>query len=166
MQPFKINDEFSVSPLNNQFSSAIKLEPRLMKLLCLLVDNRGKLVTREEIIEKIWNGYGGGDEGLTQAISFLRKALNDTNKEIIETVPKGGYIFRGNVEFLNEPAAPATSLPVKGYISFKLAGFICGILIFLFALIVYFFFLNRETTPQPDRLAPKPPGGSFAPKAP
>ena len=124
-----------------------------MKLLCLLVDNQGKLVTREEIIEKIWNGYGGGDEGLTQAISFLRKALNDTNKQIIETVPKGGYIFRGNVEFLNEPAE-ATSF-TKGYVSFKLAGVFAGLLIFIFVLIVYFFFLNRSNTPQPDRIAPK-----------
>jgi DNA-binding winged helix-turn-helix (wHTH) protein len=153
MQAFKINDEFNVSPLNNLLSNTVKLEPRLMKLLCLLVGNRGKLVTREEIVAKIWNGYGGGDEGLTQAISFLRKALNDTNKEIIETVAKGGYIFRGNVELLNEPAAPPSA--VKGYLSFKLAGFAAGILILIFALVVYLFFLNRNDTPQPDRIAPK-----------
>ncbi|HZY40212.1 MAG TPA: winged helix-turn-helix domain-containing protein, partial [Mucilaginibacter sp.] len=90
MDPFKINDEFAVIPLSNQVSNNVKLEPRLMKLLCLLVSNRGCLVCREEIIEKIWNGYGGGDDGLTQAISFLRKILNDTDKKIIETVPKGG----------------------------------------------------------------------------
>src|ERR1700753_1586895 len=98
MQPFKINDDFTICPDATTIGNTVKLELRLMKLLCLLVVNTGNLVTREEIVEKIWNGYGGGDEGLTQAISFLRKALNDIDKTIIETVPKGGYIFRGRVE--------------------------------------------------------------------
>jgi len=66
-----------------------------MKLLCLLVSKSGSLVSREEIVEKIWNGYGGGDDGLTQAISFLRKILNDTHKMIIETVPKGATFLGG-----------------------------------------------------------------------
>jgi len=165
MQAFKINDEFVVSPGNNQLTSTLKLEPRLMKLLCLLAANPGKLVTRDEIIEKIWNGYGGGDEGLTQAISFLRKALNDNDKQVIETVPKGGYIFRGRIAPMDEPADTSGPVKMAGYLSIKAAALGAAVLLVIFTLAVYLLFLNRERTPQPDREAPKPPQGSYAPKA-
>lgn len=95
---FIINSRFIIDPAinsikDNESDKTIRLEPRLMYILCLLADNESKLVTREELIKKIWNDYGGADEGLNQAISFLRKFLDDSNKEIIETIPKKGYIF-------------------------------------------------------------------------
>jgi DNA-binding winged helix-turn-helix (wHTH) protein len=69
-----------------------------MDVLCLLADNENKLVTREQLIKEIWNDYGGADEGLNQAVSFLRKFLDDSNKEIIETIPKKGYIFHALID--------------------------------------------------------------------
>jgi DNA-binding winged helix-turn-helix (wHTH) protein len=75
-----------------------RLEPRLIKLLCLLCDHRETLVSREFLTKEIWNAYGGVDEGLSQAISFLRKALSDEKKQIIETIPKNGYILHAVVQ--------------------------------------------------------------------
>lgn len=72
-----------------------------MKLLCLLAENRGHLVSRDMIIEQIWGGYPGGEDGLTQAISYLRKIMKDSGKKIISTIPKSGYIFNGTVELKN-----------------------------------------------------------------
>lgn len=93
-----ISERFSFKPNLNLLKDEetdidIKLEPRLVNLLNLLFENSGKIVTREEIIDKIWNNYGGADDGLNQAISFLRKALLDGEKKIIETVPKKGYVL-------------------------------------------------------------------------
>jgi DNA-binding winged helix-turn-helix (wHTH) protein len=68
-----------------------------MKLLCLLTSHAGHLLSREDIYQEIWNNYGGAEEGLTQAISILRKALSDKGKKIIETVPKKGYILHAVV---------------------------------------------------------------------
>ncbi len=96
MKHYKLNGNITVLPARNMVND-VKLEPRLMKLLCLLLEKRGQTVTRDEIINDIWKGYGGGDDGLTQAVSFLRKVLNDTDKTLIETVPKTGYIFNGEV---------------------------------------------------------------------
>lgn len=109
-----------------------------MKLLCLLVENRGQLVSRDRIIEDIWNGYGGGDEGLTQAISSLRKILNDKDKQVIETVPKSGYIFRGEVAdadtALTQPVSEKRQRnPFKrlAYTGILLAVLVAGVLVFL-----------------------------------
>src|SRR3569833_96901 len=93
---FIINDRFAVDCDRNEKKDKMtgqvnRLEPRLMKLLCLLADQAGKDVKRDLIIKEIWNDYPGANEGLNQAISFLRKLLDDENKEIIQTLPKSGY---------------------------------------------------------------------------
>ncbi|CAN5158443.1 hypothetical protein BH09BAC6_BH09BAC6_12160 [soil metagenome] len=168
MQPFKINDEFTVFPLTNQVSQAAKIEPRLMKLLCLLVSHSGKLVTREEIVEKIWDGYGGGDEGLTQAISFLRKLLNDKDKTIIETVPKSGYIFRGKTELLHEAASrplPMGKQTDQRTFSYKAAAFVAFVIILAFAFVYYLFLPRRDITPKPEAPAAREMPAARAPKA-
>ncbi|MGE5943391.1 MAG: winged helix-turn-helix domain-containing protein [Flavobacteriales bacterium] len=101
-ESFYINNRFFTNPSTNiikeiKGANEIRLEPRLMLLLCILSKNEGKVVSREFLIKEIWNDYGGADEGLTQAISFLRKVIGDKNKEIIETVPKKGYILHATI---------------------------------------------------------------------
>ena len=99
---FVLNNSFLVDAslnllTNNETGTQTKLEPRLIEILCVLAKNREKLVSREMLISKIWNNYGGAEDGLNQGISFLRKALGDTNKQIIETVPKKGYILHATI---------------------------------------------------------------------
>jgi DNA-binding winged helix-turn-helix (wHTH) protein len=99
---FVINDRFLVDVGRNELldkTTNIKnrLEPRFMKLLHLLADHEGKIVRRELIIKEIWDDYPGANEGLNQAISFLRKLLADEQKSIIQTQPKTGYIFQAKI---------------------------------------------------------------------
>ncbi len=70
-----------------------KLEPRIMAVLQVLMDGNGQVVMREKIIEKVWGDYRGGEDGLLQAISKLRRIFQDNAKspKIIETIPKKGY---------------------------------------------------------------------------
>jgi DNA-binding winged helix-turn-helix (wHTH) protein len=71
-----------------------QLEPRLMRLLCLLADNAGKVLTREELIEALWPHVIVNENSLTRAISDLRRLLTSpdgSNNRLIETVPKRGY---------------------------------------------------------------------------
>jgi DNA-binding winged helix-turn-helix (wHTH) protein len=101
-ESFYINNRFFTDPATNivkeiKGTNEIRLEPRLMLLLCILSNNEGKVVSREFLIKEIWNDYGGADEGLTQAISFLRKVIGDKKKEIIETIPKRGYILHATI---------------------------------------------------------------------
>lgn len=99
---FVLNNSFCVDAslnllTNKETGTQTKLEPRLIEILCILAKNREKLVSREMLISKIWNNYGGAEDGLNQGISFLRKALGDTNKQIIATVPKKGYILHATI---------------------------------------------------------------------
>lgn len=101
--PFLINEQFYVDPalglvIAQDTGVEIRLEPRLMHLLCLLSASHGKLVNRELLTREVWDDYGNADEGLTQAISYLRKILNDGSKKLIETVPKKGYVLNAEIK--------------------------------------------------------------------
>ncbi len=101
-KPFILNNRFWIYPqlgLVKQTSPVkeSKLEPRLMQLLCILASYAGELVSRELLTKEVWDDYGNADEGLTQAISYLRKVLNDEVKELIETVPKKGYVLHAAI---------------------------------------------------------------------
>ena len=74
----------------------INLTNKEYELLMILIDNKGKVVTREELLEKVW-GYGYGPEtNVTDVyIRYLRAKLNSENKEeYIQTVRSVGYIMR------------------------------------------------------------------------
>lgn len=138
---FQINDRFLVDRNKNEVmdkekSEWTRLEPRLMKLLCLLVDSCGELVTRETIVKEIWNDYPGANEGLNQAISFLRKQLDDDSKTIIKTIPKAGYSFHAAISWRTENA-PAPKKEAKW--SLLAVSFIS--LLFLFFI---YYYANRK----------------------
>ena len=74
----------------------INLTNKEYELLMILIDNKGKVVTREELLEKVW-GYGYEPEtNVTDVyIRYLRAKLNSENKEeYIQTVRSVGYIMR------------------------------------------------------------------------
>ncbi len=83
------------------------LEPRLVLLLTILVEHRGQVVSRQNLIQDIWGDYGNGDEYLTHAICKLRGTLGKT---VIRTVPKKGYALSAHVTssrpWLFSPSSP------------------------------------------------------------
>ena len=72
-----------------------RMEPRIARLFAVLIDNSGQVVTRDALIDDVWNGAHGADQSLSNAISQLRKLLSecDATDLEIETVPKRGYRF-------------------------------------------------------------------------
>ena len=71
--------------------SAVPLGPKLFDTLLVLVENAGRLVTKEEFMRRVWADSFVEDLALTQNISQLRKVLGDGEEPVIETVPKRGY---------------------------------------------------------------------------
>jgi DNA-binding winged helix-turn-helix (wHTH) protein len=153
---FVLNNSFLVDAslnllTNNETGTQTKLEPRLMEILCILAKNREKLVSREMLISEIWNNYGGAEDGLNQGISFLRKALGDTNKQIIETVPKKGYILHATItDNLNVEKTE----PKKGKTSKKRFLFL-AIFFGLFILIILLLFKSGKNKIS-DKLEKQP----------
>ena len=78
----------------------LAVEPKALHLLVYLVENRGRLVSRRELIDAIWTGSFVTDHVLNRAICQLRKLLGDDagKPRYIETVPTLGYRFIAAVE--------------------------------------------------------------------
>jgi DNA-binding winged helix-turn-helix (wHTH) protein/tetratricopeptide (TPR) repeat protein len=74
-------------------STRISLEPRVMEVLIHLLDANGQLVSRDTLIDAVWEGRPGADAALTTAISKLRRAFSELGSDVgkIRTVPKRGY---------------------------------------------------------------------------
>ena len=93
--------EWLIEPHRNSitgFHGPVKIEPRVMQVLVYLAHHAGETVSREEILDHVWEGTVVAEEALTSAVRKLRKALGDDakNPEFIQTVPGQGY--RLNVE--------------------------------------------------------------------
>ncbi|MEL7045404.1 MAG: winged helix-turn-helix domain-containing protein [Pseudomonadota bacterium] len=87
---------FYVEPSRNRLShdrGDASLEPRVMDVLCLLAENGEHVTTRKELIERLWPVEFGADDGLTRAVSSLRRAIRDAGESdtYVETIPKRGY---------------------------------------------------------------------------
>ena len=96
--------------------SPIRLQEQPFRVLALLAERPGKIVTREELREQIWgNTFVDFDQSLNKAINRVREALNDdaATPEYVETVPRRGYRFIAPVSAspangMSIPAASAT----------------------------------------------------------
>jgi Tol biopolymer transport system component/DNA-binding winged helix-turn-helix (wHTH) protein len=71
--------------------SAVPLGPKIFDTLLLLVENGGRLVSKEEFMRRVWADSFVEDLVLTQNISQLRRILGNGEQPVIETVPKRGY---------------------------------------------------------------------------
>jgi DNA-binding winged helix-turn-helix (wHTH) protein len=82
------------------------LEPKSFKVLRYLIENRDRVVSKEELIEAVSQDTFVTDNALTRTIAQIRKALDDDPKQprFIETAPKTGYRFIG--ELRNVTLAP------------------------------------------------------------
>jgi Tol biopolymer transport system component/DNA-binding winged helix-turn-helix (wHTH) protein len=91
----------------------VHLTPRLFHLLQILVENRGRLVTKETLLSEIWKDSFVEEGNLNSTVSRLRKILGETpdQKLFIETVPRVGYRFLADVEAVSSDV-PLTSTVV------------------------------------------------------
>jgi DNA-binding winged helix-turn-helix (wHTH) protein/Flp pilus assembly protein TadD len=91
----------------------VKIQDQPFRLLLILLENAGRMVTRAEIKSRIWeaNTFVDFDSSLRVAVGKLREALGDdaANPHYIETIPKKGYRFLGSV---SEPVRLADPAPI------------------------------------------------------
>lgn len=75
----------------DQTGQAAALRPQTFAVLRLLIENPGRLVTKEEIMAAVWPRVLVTDDSLVQCIGEIRRALGDEDKTLIETMPRRGY---------------------------------------------------------------------------
>jgi len=86
----------------------IELRPKSFNLLRYLVENAGRLVSKDELIAAVWPSVVVTDDSLARCMSDVRLALGDSDQRMIKTVPRRGYVFEASV---SEPAAVTESTP-------------------------------------------------------
>ena len=82
------------------------MEPQVFALLALLVENRERLVSKDEIIEKVWDGRIVSDAAVTSRVKSARHALGDDGKSqrFIRTIHGQGYRFIASAKDLRSTA--------------------------------------------------------------
>jgi len=94
----------------------VRLRPRAFQLLCHLIENRGRLVSKEELLKTLWPGTYASDDSLVQVLSDIRQALGSECQRVITTVPRRGYRFDAPVnEGEGAPLPPPLAVPKTHY---------------------------------------------------
>jgi DNA-binding winged helix-turn-helix (wHTH) protein/TolB-like protein len=68
-----------------------RMQPQTMKVLVALHDKTGQVVTREELVDRCWDGRIVGDDVINRSILLLRRFAQESRGFRIETVPRAGY---------------------------------------------------------------------------
>jgi TolB-like protein len=71
----------------------VALVPKAIDTLHVLLERRGRVVEKAELIKLVWPDTTVEDVGLARNISLLRKALDDESGQYVETIPRRGYRF-------------------------------------------------------------------------
>ncbi len=91
----------------------VRLTSQPFELLWILVEQPGKLITRDEIAKRLWQAetFVDFEHGVNAAVNRIREALGDTakNPRFVETVPRQGYRFIAPVEVVGEAEAGGAS---------------------------------------------------------
>ncbi len=116
-QPCYRFDEFELDTESCELSRSghyVKVERIPLQLLTLLLENPGKLVRRETIVEKLWGGnvFVEAEHSINTAVNKLRAILRDDsrNPRFIRTVVGQGYCFIAKVSVLEPVAAGVSAL--------------------------------------------------------
>ncbi len=107
--PIFLFDDVRVEPQTFKLlkaGHAVPLEPKAFNVLLFLIENRGRLIEKGEILDAIWKETHVTENALTREITKLRKALGDDPKaaKYIQTVHTRGYRFIAEVEVENGQA--------------------------------------------------------------
>ena len=95
-----------------RLGESVHIEPQVFDLIVHLVRNHDRIVSKDELIETIWNGRIISEAALSSRINGARRALGDngTDQFFIRTLHKRGFRFVGDVQAVTAPDADAARL--------------------------------------------------------
>ncbi|HQZ81967.1 MAG TPA: winged helix-turn-helix domain-containing protein [Pyrinomonadaceae bacterium] len=128
------------------------LPEKAFQTLCVLVRNRGRLLTKQELFAQIWPDSFVEENNLDKCIHAIRHALNEKpgEQKYIETVRKHGYRFVGDVRQVASKGpsvleAEAIKADIPSRLNRRKAGYASlGVLLILFIAISGFYYLRTS----------------------
>src|SRR6188508_1264868 len=100
--------------------AVVPVEPQVFDVLAYLVQNRDRIVSKDELFESVWQGRIVSDAALNSRISAARRAVGDDGaaQALIRTAHKRGFRFVGDVHVDDmEPPAEAQGASPEGIVS-------------------------------------------------
>lgn len=91
--PFELGSA-RVEPAAHEYAvggTTTRMQPQTLKVLVALHDKLGEVVTRDELVDRCWDGRIVGDDVINRSISLLRRLADRNGGFKIETVPRAGY---------------------------------------------------------------------------
>nr|MDJ0905646.1 winged helix-turn-helix domain-containing protein [Woeseiaceae bacterium] len=134
----------------------ISLRPQAFDVLRYLVDQQGKVVSRDELHDAIWGATVVTDDAVTQCLTDIRRALGDESQAIIRTVPRRGYVFELPVTRPADPAdAPDTAAEAARFRKAAYTRLGQGLLaIAVISLLAVWVSTTTERSTEPETEAP------------
>jgi DNA-binding winged helix-turn-helix (wHTH) protein len=73
----------------------VEVEPQVYDLIKFFAENTGRLVSRDDLVEAVWNGRIVSDAAISTRINAVRTALGDDGKaqRVLQTIPRRGFRF-------------------------------------------------------------------------
>jgi TolB-like protein/Flp pilus assembly protein TadD len=89
-------------------ADVVSVAPQVFDLLDYLIRNREHVVSKDDLINAVWNGRSVSDAALTTRLNVARSAIGDSGEEqrLIKTLPRKGFRFVGQVREAREAAGP------------------------------------------------------------
>ncbi|KRQ99489.1 winged helix-turn-helix domain-containing protein [Bradyrhizobium valentinum] len=97
-----------------RLGKSVHIEPQVFDLIVHLVRNHDRIVSKDELIETVWNGRIISEAALSSRINGARRALGDngTDQLFIRTLHKRGFRFVGDVQAVSAPEAGMEAAPL------------------------------------------------------
>lgn len=91
-------------------SAEVQLPPKVIKTLAVLVENAGDILSKDELMERVWEGSIVEESNLSQYLYLLRKTLGQMpdGRPYIETLRRRGYRFNGQVQTVGSTKSDET----------------------------------------------------------
>lgn len=139
--------DFQVNPQTRDVyykGETINLSKKSFDILVLLLKKKGSILTKEEILESVWPGQIVTDAALNKQITRLRKDLNDTNKDIIETVRGVGIKLSQIAELTCQNRQKISNTSKKTYLIFS----VVFAFVILFVAVVFYKKEHKNILPD------------------
>ncbi len=87
------------------------LRPKAFALLKHFVENAGRLIGRDEIMQAVWPGVFVTDDSIARCVMEIRRALGDEQQRLVRTLPRRGFLFAAERPHTEGRAAPVSPAP-------------------------------------------------------
>lgn len=110
--------DFDKEQVFNSLGNPIEFRPQTFSVFSYLCKNRGRVVTKNELLDSVWDGVVVTDDSIVKCISEIRKALDVSSSIDLKTVTRRGYLLTESMVLADTSESRNVELPTIAVIPF------------------------------------------------